>query len=83
MKIIQVTLSKLKGISWISVIGFFICGGFMLNQCYECYVKFMEAKLTTSNAIKLTNEINFPAVTVCPKYENPYKGKEMLINFTA
>ena len=54
----------------------------MLNRCYECSVKFMNAKLTTSNAIKSTNkidQIDFPALTICPTYENPYKGKNIKI----
>ena len=79
MKIIQFALSKLRRISWISVLGFLLCGGFMLNRCYECSVKFMKGKLTTSNAIKSTNEIDFPAMTICPSYENPYKGKQINI----
>ena len=66
---------KCLNFSWISLIGFIVCGGFLLEKGFSCWQKFEEQKLTTSVAVKSIKDMEIPAITICPKYENPYKGK--------
>ena len=66
-------------IPWVMFASFFICGIFMFNKCLNCWLKFEERRLTTSIAVKSTGDMEFPVTTVCPQFQNSYKGKTCII----
>ena len=42
-------------------------------RCYKCWLKYDEGSLTTTVDVKSINDLEFPAIAICPQYENSHK----------